>query len=73
MGNDRIGIEAGPLTINRQDYHLLVNDKLDGGGLVVSDDIVINLSADETSAPPGYADETSALPGYADETSALPG
>jgi hypothetical protein len=44
IGNDRIGIEAGPLTINRQDDPVSFNDKLDGGGLVVSDDIVINLS-----------------------------
>ncbi|HWP46039.1 MAG TPA: YceI family protein [Candidatus Limnocylindrales bacterium] len=50
MGNNRIGIEAGPLTINRQDYHVSFNDKLDGGGLVVSDEIVINLSVEGVHA-----------------------
>jgi len=49
-GNDRIGIEAGPLTINRQDYRVSFNDKLDGGGLVVSDEIVINLSVEGVHA-----------------------
>jgi polyisoprenoid-binding protein YceI len=45
-GNGRIGIEAGPLKINRQDYHVSFSDKLDTGGAVVSDEIVINLSVE---------------------------
>lgn len=41
-GKTRLGIEAG-LTINRQDYGVAWSQKLDNGGLVVSNDVKINL------------------------------
>lgn len=41
-GNTRIGIEAS-LTINRQDYGVTWNRTLDAGGVVVSNDVKIEL------------------------------
>jgi polyisoprenoid-binding protein YceI len=42
-GNNKLGIE-GNLTINRQDYNVSWNKTLDTGGVVVSDDVKIELS-----------------------------
>jgi polyisoprenoid-binding protein YceI len=41
-GNKRLGLEA-ELTINRQDYGVSWNKALDNGGVVVSDDVKIEL------------------------------
>jgi polyisoprenoid-binding protein YceI len=45
-GNTKIGISAGPLTINRQDYGISWSKKMDSGGLVVSDEIKIQIDAE---------------------------
>ncbi len=49
-GNRRIGIEAEPITINRQDFGVSWNKTLDTGGLVVGDDVQIDLDV-EAAAP----------------------
>ncbi len=43
-GKTRIGIEAST-TINRKDFNVNWNQTLDNGGLVVSDEVNINISA----------------------------
>jgi polyisoprenoid-binding protein YceI len=45
-GSKKIGISAGPLTINRQDYGISWSKKMDSGGLVVSDEIKIQIDAE---------------------------
>ncbi|HSE41477.1 MAG TPA: YceI family protein [Acidobacteriota bacterium] len=45
-GNMKIGVSAGPLTINRQDYGVSWSKKMDSGGLVVSDEIKIQIDAE---------------------------
>ena len=45
FGGKRIGISA-TLTVNRQDYGVSWSQKLDSGGLVVSDEVKINLDAE---------------------------
>lgn len=42
-GNVRVGFE-GKTKINRQDYGVTWNAKLDNGGLVVSDDVTLDIS-----------------------------
>ncbi len=49
MGHERFGASAN-LTINRQDYNVSWNRKLDTGGLVVSDDVKINLEVEGMKA-----------------------
>lgn len=44
-GNVRVGVE-GQTKINRKDYGLVWNKTLDGGGLVVGDEVTINISAE---------------------------
>jgi len=44
-GNSKLGIEAN-LTINRQDYGISWNKKLDNGGAVVSDEVQISLNSE---------------------------
>ena len=44
-GNSKIGIEAN-LTINRQDYGVAWNKPLEGGGVVVSDDVQIAINSE---------------------------
>ena len=46
-GSARIGVE-GHLTINRQDFNVKWNMTLDGGGLVVSDNVEIDLTLEAT-------------------------
>lgn len=41
-GKTRLGIDAG-LTVNRQDFGITWNSKLDNGGLVIGDDVKIEL------------------------------
>lgn len=43
-GNTRVGLE-GSTTINRQDYNVTWNNTLDNGGVVVSDEVTLNLNA----------------------------
>jgi polyisoprenoid-binding protein YceI len=45
-GNMKIGLAAGPLTINRQDYGVSWSKKMDTGGLVVSDEVKIQIDAE---------------------------
>lgn len=47
-GNTRIGISAST-TINRQDFGVKWNKVLDGGGLVVSNEVKVNINAEFTS------------------------
>jgi polyisoprenoid-binding protein YceI len=44
-GNTRIGVKA-TLEINRQDFKVKWSQTMDGGGLVVSDEVEINISAE---------------------------
>lgn len=44
-GNERVGIEAS-FTINRQDYGVSWSNTMDNGGLVVSNDVKIELAAE---------------------------
>ncbi|MCB0281921.1 MAG: polyisoprenoid-binding protein [Calditrichae bacterium] len=44
-GNTRIGVDAGA-EINRQDFGVKWSKSMDGGGLVVSDEVQINISAE---------------------------
>jgi polyisoprenoid-binding protein YceI len=44
-GNTRIGIKA-VLEVNRQDFKVKWSQTMDGGGLVVSDEVEINISAE---------------------------
>lgn len=44
-GNERIGVE-GTLKINRKDYGLTWSKTMDGGGLVVGDEVSITISAE---------------------------
>src|SRR5579863_2889171 len=44
-GNIRLGAQAG-LTINRQDYGVSWNKTLDGGGVLISDDVKIELAVE---------------------------
>ncbi|MBN1482752.1 polyisoprenoid-binding protein [candidate division KSB1 bacterium] len=44
-GNTRIGVE-GSTTINRQDFNVKWNNTMDNGGLVVSDEVELNLRAE---------------------------
>lgn len=52
MGNRRFGAEAG-LTINRQDFNLKWNKKLDTGGLIVGNDVEIALQIEGIKAKEG--------------------
>jgi len=45
-GNTRMGVEVDPVTINRQDYGVSWNKTLDAGGLVVSDDVTLELAVE---------------------------
>jgi polyisoprenoid-binding protein YceI len=42
-GNDRMGVEAGPITINRKDYGVQYNKVLETGGAVVGDEVKIDI------------------------------
>jgi len=50
-GMTRIGA-VGSLTINRQDYHVSWNHAIEGGGVVVSDEVKIDLNVEATPAAP---------------------
>ncbi len=50
-GKTRLGIEGG-LTINRQDYGIAYNNKLDNGGLVVGNDVKIHLLVEAVKQQP---------------------
>ena len=45
-GNTRIGIEIEPVTIDRQDYGVSWSKAMDAGGVVVSDDVTLDLAAE---------------------------
>lgn len=51
QGQLRVGIE-GSLTLNRQDYGVSWSRTLDGGGLVVADELRISLSVEAVKQPP---------------------
>mgnify|MGYP001578316563 CR=1 FL=1 len=51
QGQPRVGIE-GSLTLNRQDYGVSWSRTLDGGGLVVADELRISLSVEAVKQPP---------------------
>ncbi len=44
-GNERIGVKAG-VVVNRQDYGVKWSKSLDSGGLVVSDEVQVNINAE---------------------------
>jgi polyisoprenoid-binding protein YceI len=50
-GGSKIGVEA-TFTINRQDYGLTWNKKLDAGGAVVSDQVQININSELVKQQP---------------------
>jgi polyisoprenoid-binding protein YceI len=49
MGNTRAGFSA-QTKINRQDFNVKWNKKLDAGGLVVGDEVTINLEIEAVKA-----------------------
>jgi len=49
-GNARIGVGA-EITINRQDYGIAFGQTVDGGGLVVGNDVKIELNLEAMNAP----------------------
>jgi polyisoprenoid-binding protein YceI len=48
-GNTRMGVSA-EFKLNRQDYGISWSNKLDGGGLVVGDDVSIELEIEAIKA-----------------------
>lgn len=52
FGSSRIGIEAS-LTINRQDFGVKFNKVLEGGGLLVSNEVKISLEVEAVKAKDG--------------------
>jgi polyisoprenoid-binding protein YceI len=48
-GNTRMGVSA-ELKLNRQDYGISWSSKLDGGGLVVGDDVSIEIEIEAIKA-----------------------
>lgn len=44
-GNTRLGFE-GSLTVNRKDYNISWSNKMDNGGLVVGDEVTIDISVE---------------------------
>lgn len=49
-GNTRIGIEGG-LSVNRQDYGIAYNKTFEGGGLVVGNEVKIELNVEAVMKP----------------------
>lgn len=54
MGNTRLGIEA-KTTVNRKDYGMQFNAVMETGGLVVGEEITIEINAEATKEAPGQA------------------
>ncbi|GAB4238677.1 MAG: YceI family protein [Acidobacteriota bacterium] len=48
-GNLRLGVDAEPIKINRQDFGVTWNQVLDTGGLAVGDEVTIQISAEATA------------------------
>lgn len=55
-GNTRIGIEIEPVTIDRQDYGVSWSKAMDAGGVVVSDDVTMDLAAEAVKKKATTAD-----------------
>lgn len=53
----RIGV-TGSLTINRQDYGVSWSKSLDNGGVVVSDEVTLNLKIEAGTEPPAGSDKS---------------
>ena len=51
MGNMKLGVE-GTLKLNRQDFGVSWNNPLEGGGVVVGDDVQIQINAELTKQEP---------------------
>ncbi|MBI2570114.1 MAG: polyisoprenoid-binding protein [Candidatus Schekmanbacteria bacterium] len=45
-GNERIGVALDPITINRMDYGVSWSETLDAGGLVVSNEVTLELAVE---------------------------
>lgn len=43
-GNTRMGIESSPIVINRKDFGILWNKALDGGGVVVGEEVTVEIA-----------------------------
>ncbi len=43
MGSTRMGVKIDPITINRQDFGMTFSKTLDGGGLLIGNDVTIEL------------------------------
>lgn len=49
-GNERIGIDIEPFTINRQDYGISFSKVLEAGGLIVGNEITIDIDVEAVKA-----------------------
>ncbi len=49
-GNERIGIDIEPVTINRQDYGMTFSKAMEAGGLVVGDEVTIDIEIEAIKA-----------------------
>ena len=56
-GHGRIGVQSST-TVNRQDYGISWNRTVDGGGVVVSNEVKIDLNVEGTLVPPAAAAPT---------------
>jgi polyisoprenoid-binding protein YceI len=54
MGNTRIGLEA-KATVNRKDYGIQFNALMETGGLMVGEEVAIEINAEATKADGGQA------------------
>jgi polyisoprenoid-binding protein YceI len=55
-GNTRMGVEAEPITLDRKDFGLTYNRALEGGGLVVGDEITVEIALEAVRRAPEPAD-----------------
>jgi polyisoprenoid-binding protein YceI len=54
-GNERVGVELSPVVINRQEFGLTWSAKLDTGGLVVGDEVTLELAGEFVREAPKEA------------------
>jgi polyisoprenoid-binding protein YceI len=54
-GNERLGVELSPVVINRQEFGLTWSAKLDTGGLVVGDEVTLELAGEFVREAPAAA------------------
>jgi polyisoprenoid-binding protein YceI len=55
-GNSRLGIEAEPITLDRKDFGITFNKALDGGGVMVGNEVTIEIALEAVKAGSKAAD-----------------